>query len=167
MPAGDVLLEEGRARVAPRRAHERQRTARHVRQDPVRDLHVVARQLQLGDAGLGPQHAVRVGDAHAFAISVVRRRDVAAPARARRSRTTSLCRLVVAQAEEHRMPQATVARPVGERISATSSGRAQCVPGGTSANGANGDVRLLARDQPSACRSRSIVSSKPVPTRPT
>ena len=60
-----MLLEEALARVAFGAAHQRERPVDDVRQNPIGDLLVILGQVVLGDALLGIQDAVRVGQPHA------------------------------------------------------------------------------------------------------
>ena len=64
-PVADVLLVEALPVRAVRAAHERGRPVREMRQDPVGDRLVVAREVELGRARAREEDAIGVGQPHA------------------------------------------------------------------------------------------------------
>ena len=64
--AVDMLLIEAFLALAFRAAHQAQRPVPQLRQYPVADRDVIPRQRQLGDALLGVEHPVRIGQPHAL-----------------------------------------------------------------------------------------------------
>src|SRR5215472_7035599 len=81
-----VLLEEALTRRAFRAAHQRQRASDHLRRHPVPYVAIIVGEVLLGDTGVDPINAVRMGETH---IGVIPRLRLAGGTR-RRARRSAL-----------------------------------------------------------------------------